>query len=273
MKVDKIKAQQTRDDFDYKLDASKYIMIMLDGRSFSHYIKKKFKRPFDEKFMGYMDEVAKCLCEEIQCAVFAYTESDEISIIVRPNMVKGKKGETYTTAAFDARMCKLLSITAAIASAKFNRLVIEDVLKDTTMSETEKIECVSKLPLYQFDSKVWNVDTLYDAVSWIMYRNQVGINSSKQSAAQTYIPHKKLENVPTDNQVTMLKEIKGIDWATEYTDGMKYGRFIVKREVEFENEHGKFIRNKFCIEDAIGTFNISYEDFLTKYNLKEYDLV
>src|SRR5688500_7163895 len=58
-----------------------YTIIRLDGKAFSKFTKG-LNRPFDYDFMRDMNQTAEYLCSEIQGAKFAYTQSDEISILV-----------------------------------------------------------------------------------------------------------------------------------------------------------------------------------------------
>lgn len=67
---------------DYKLMPGSYVLIMLDGRSFSKKIKKTFNLPFDEEFIDIMNQTAQYLCKNIEGCKFAYVQSDEISLIV-----------------------------------------------------------------------------------------------------------------------------------------------------------------------------------------------
>ena len=76
-------------EVNYFLDDDKYIIAHIDGRSFSKMIKNKFKKPFDDTFIEAMNETAKYLCKEVQGCIFAYTQSDEISLIIRKNDPEG----------------------------------------------------------------------------------------------------------------------------------------------------------------------------------------
>lgn len=66
---------------DYKLIPNDYVLIMLDGRSFSSTIKRYFKKPFDDTFINIMNETALYLCNNVQGCKFAYVQSDEISLM------------------------------------------------------------------------------------------------------------------------------------------------------------------------------------------------
>lgn len=69
-------------------------------------------------------------------------------------------------------------------------------------------------------------------------------------AAQTKLSHTSLMGKNTDSQIEMLKDVFGIDWHN-YSDGEKFGRFILKEKIELETATGlKFNRNKWFINDG-----------------------
>lgn len=96
-----------------------------------------FERPFDERFSGYMVEAARTLLEEFQ-GVYAYTESDEISVLFPPNW-----------SLFDRELEKLLSLSAATVSATFS------------------LACRQRAT---FDSRVWVGVTEQDVVDYFRWR-------------------------------------------------------------------------------------------------------
>ena len=116
---DRMKALQA--ERDYRLDDDSYILCHIDGRAFSKMIKKKFRLPFDDEFMQMMDDTASYVCANVQGAKLAYVQSDEITIVITNFKVEGGevlKGSSF----FDYRLCKLQSIIASLATAKFNQL-------------------------------------------------------------------------------------------------------------------------------------------------------
>lgn len=225
---------------EYRLLPNSYVIIFLDGRSFSHFVKNKFQKPFDDDFIRMMNETAKYVCKNVQGAKFAYVQSDEISIVLTDF-------DTPTTDAFFSnRLSKLHSIIASLATAKFNQLMYQyrfDKLVNLTgyapqLTTSEVVEELEKLPLYQFDCKCWNVPTYNDVFAWFLYRNIDCTKNSKQQTAQTYLPHKELVGKTTDVQVGYLKETKNIDW-NDFTPNKKWGRFIWKVEKELVNPQGE----------------------------------
>lgn len=99
-----------------------WIVIRVDGRSFSRFTSTRFQKPFDRDFHNLMVQTAQALLEELQ-GIYAYTESDEISILLPKDWDL-----------FDRSWEKVVSISASIASASFT-----DIAKTAV----------------QFDSRVW----------------------------------------------------------------------------------------------------------------------
>lgn len=237
-----------RDKTNIKLSKDKYIMIMLDGRSFSTLIKKRFKRPFDDDFIFMMNETAKYLCENISGCKFAYVQSDEISLIV--SCFENEKSEPF----FDYRINKILSLTAAMATAKFNRL---------WLSFQEDINlAINELPLATFDCKVWEIDNYYDAIAWFIFRQNDCIKNSVSQTAQSLFTHKELEGVNTQGRIDKMLCEKGINWE-DFDNGVKYGRFIYKVKIvteipqlnETTERYAWHIRNAFKITENKERFN------------------
>src|SRR5262245_28521050 len=82
-----------------------WTVILVDGRSFSRFTETGFEKQFDNRFHGYMVKIATALLEELH-GLYAYTESDEISVVFAPQWEM-----------FDREVEKLVSISAGVASA------------------------------------------------------------------------------------------------------------------------------------------------------------
>jgi tRNA(His) 5'-end guanylyltransferase len=234
---------------DYRLREKSFILVHVDGRSFSRLVKNRFKQPFDDDFIGMMNETAKFLCENVTGVKFAYAQSDEITLVVADFDEEGNFGEHF----FGGRLCKMQSIIASLATSQFNRLYTAYTLKHDKTNRTA-MEIISEIPLAQFDCKCWNVNNANDAFAWVLYRQIDCVRNSKQHAAQTYFSHNQLLGKDTDAQVQMLKDEKGIDW-NDYEDGKKYGRFLLRREfllsrVNQDGTTDNFSRKKWVVEDG-----------------------
>jgi len=83
-------------------------VVRVDGRSFSRLTEERFEKPFDVKFQAHMRAASEALLVGLG-ALYAYTESDEISILLPAD-----------TELFDRKWEKLVSVAAGIASAAFS---------------------------------------------------------------------------------------------------------------------------------------------------------
>lgn len=210
---------------DYRLLPNGYIMVMLDGRSFSKKIKNNFKRPFDETFINLMNETAKYVCEKVSGCKLAYVQSDEINLILYDDFEKDPF--------FGNRLCKLQSIIASIATSKFNQLAIIEALKDNNYSKDGVINMIANSSLYEFDCKVWNVPNVNDAFAGILYRQNDCVRNSKEAVAQNYFSHKTLHGKKTEEQIELVKEYFGVNWYDDFTHGEQYGRLIIRRKIKY----------------------------------------
>ena len=219
---ERMKALQS--ERDYRLDDDSYILCHIDGRAFSKMIKKKFRLPFDDDFMRMMDDTASYVCANVQGAKLAYVQSDEITIVI--TNFKVEDGEVLKGSSFfDYRLCKLQSIIASLATAKFNQLYALRILgMDSDKSYNQQLR---EMPLIQFDCKCWDVKEYNDMFAWFKFRQNDCIRKSKQQFAQAYCPHKELLNKNADEQVAYCKLKTGKDW-TELQGKYKYGRLVYR---------------------------------------------
>ncbi|AKQ64022.1 tRNAHis-5'-guanylyltransferase [Myxococcus hansupus] len=82
-------------------------VLRVDGRGFSRFTEARYEKPFDPAFHQFMVRTATALLEELQ-GVYAYTQSDEISVLFRPDW-----------SLFDRSVEKVVSLGAGLASATF----------------------------------------------------------------------------------------------------------------------------------------------------------
>lgn len=252
--------QKTRD---YRLDKDKYVLVHIDGRAFSKMIKNKFKLPFDDIFMDMMDKTASYVCQNVQGAKLAYIQSDEITLVLTAFNIEGD--EVHDSGAFfDYRLCKMQSIIASLATAKFNQLLALHKINDAidVIDASAKVEVMS---LVQLDCKCWDVERYEDVFAWLKFRQNDCIRNSKQQFCQTYCPHKALLNLDTDKQVEYCKETTGKDW-TILAPKYKYGRLVFRTLYETEvlnpktKEMVKCIRSKYEATEITEPF--TYEQFV-----------
>ena len=95
------RSQQTR-----ALDGA-WIILRLDGRGFSKLTEAHFAKPFDPHFKEAMTLATLATAQDFN-AVLAYTQSDEISLLLHKD-----------TQLFDRRVEKLTTLSASLASVTF----------------------------------------------------------------------------------------------------------------------------------------------------------
>ncbi len=252
---------------DYKLMPKSYVMVMLDGRSFSTFTKKYFKeKPYSGTFNDMMDETAKYVCENVSGCKLAYVQSDEISLVLTDFE------NIDTQPFFGYRLCKMQSIIASLATVIFNRLLIKDYLYKKSEEIFDIITDEKAIPFCQFDCKCWNLPSYDEVFNWFLYRQRDGIRNSKQMFAQAYIPHNRLQGLTTDEQIELVYKEYGMDWLLKVEKGQQFGRFIYKEQVEINGLDGeKCIRNRWTIHEANPLEANPYTFFLGEdYNGREW---
>lgn len=218
-------------------------IIRLDGKSFSK-LTKPLNKPFDDGFSDDMDATAVYLCENIQGAKFAYTQSDEISVVLTDF------DTLESDAWFDYNVQKMVSVSASLATAKFNQL---RMFREQG-NPNYKLAC--------FDARVFQVPNIDEMFNAILQRQQDCTRNSISMAASALYSHKEL-NGKTGNEKQELIFQKGINW-NDYKTKYKRGSIIKKHSFEVDGPNGEIaIRSKWIpVETPIFTED---KDFL--YNL------
>jgi tRNA(His) 5'-end guanylyltransferase len=181
-----------------------YTLLRVDGRSFHNYLRG-CRRPFDEAFMADMDTVAEALCAEISGTVMAYTQSDEISILVTDF------GSHSTEPWFGGVVAKQLSISASLATAVLNE------------------RRPGKRAL--FDARAFTISDPVEVANYFIWRQRDAVRNSISMAAQAVFSHKRLHGVSSGGMQELLFTEAGINW-NDYPDGCKRGRIAVRQTGE-----------------------------------------
>jgi tRNA(His) 5'-end guanylyltransferase len=229
----KEKCEAMKASTNYIIEPDTYVVLHLDGRGFSHRVKKVFQRPFDEKFVHAMDKTMKYLMANIQGSLIGYAQSDEINIILSD---KTQDPNVKASPFFGYRLNKIQSICASMCGAKFNRIMLKYLLDgiDEGLSPEEYVYTVDEIcdnaPLYSFDCKAFPAKDVNDAYAWLLYRQHDCVKNSRAQVAQYYLPHKALVGLTSEQQIERLKEQKGVDWNTDFRDGLKYGRYCIYKK-------------------------------------------
>ena len=231
--ADEMKLMEKKDST--KLNPNMPIAIRLDMRSGGSFVKG-LNKPFDKVFTNAMTQTAIALAEQVQGTQLAYVGSDEITLLLFNNSSK-----EHFTPFFEGKLQKMVSLTAAIATAEFNKAWFHEIQKHTDESNNfhdnvYNVTLRKKLFQARFDSRAFNIyhtshlnmpGDIYDALTSIWWRvNDVSRNSI-QMYARKYFSHKQLNNVKTKDMLNMLQEI-GHVWEIDVPTTNKYGNIIIR---------------------------------------------
>ncbi len=216
------------------------VIIRIDGKAF-HTYTKGLNKPFDEDLIEDMQSTAIYLCQHIQGAKCAYTQSDEISILVTDF-------DTLTTDAwFDYNVQKMTSVSASLATGIFNYLrfqryystnqhLIEhfgatedEIQMEEVYYKIDVADIINYFPIKQllanFDSRVFNIPP--DEVGNYFYaRQRDAVKNSISMLAQSLYSHKELHG-KNGNEMQEMCFQKGHNW-NDLHWSEKRGSFIIK---------------------------------------------
>jgi tRNA(His) 5'-end guanylyltransferase len=204
-------------------------IIRLDGKSFSKWTKN-LEKPFDDGFSDDMDATAVYLCENIQGAKFAYTQSDEITVVLTDF------DSLDSQAWFDYNVQKMTSISASLATAKFNQL---RMFREGYDSEY-KLAC--------FDARVFQVPDIEEMINTIIWRQQDCTRNSVSMAAHALLGHSATMNKSSDEKQELLFKEKGVNW-NDYKVKYKRGVVIKKQTIWVDGQNGEPVQRSKWLPD------------------------
>lgn len=194
------------------------VIIRLDGKKFSQYTKG-LDKPFDKGLIQDMQNTAIYLCQNIQGVKCAYTQSDEISLLLTDY-------DTLTTDAwFDYNVQKICSVSASLATAKFNLLRLNRILKkedNLTMIQEGYFPIIT---LANFDSRCFNIPK-EGVNNYFIARQKDAVKNSVSMLAQSLYSHSELHKKNWSDMQEMCFQ-KGHNW-NDLHFSKKRGSFIVK---------------------------------------------
>lgn len=198
-----------------------YGIIRVDGKAF-HTYTRNLQRPFDEGLIEDMQLTALELCKQIQGAKFAYTQSDEISIVFT-DITDNVNSEMW----FDGNIQKIASVAASIATARFNYLrygrhisSYVDCGEAHTNFET----------LANFDARVFSISQRHEVLNYLLWRQNDASKNSIQMVARSLYSHKELEGKTSDEMQEMIFQRSGKSW-NDLPAHLKRGSCIYKKEI------------------------------------------
>lgn len=221
----------------YYLPRRTYTVLRIDGKSF-HTYTQNFDRPFDATLINAMNHAAKHLCINLAGCRFAYTQSDEISVL----LTDFTKPETE--AWFDGNLQKAVSVSASIATAYFNAYMKNNVMA---------VAC--------FDSRAFTIADPVEVENYFIWRQQDWTRNSITAVAQSLYSHKQLHKKNTTEMQEMIFQ-KGQNW-NNYPTHQKRGRVLKKNDVgvwSVDNEIPIFTKDRKYLRSLIPTLEAFEEE-------------
>lgn len=213
------------------------VIIRLDGRAFHTFVRKVRaadpscrKTPFSEIMHDVMTRTTQYLVQNVQNCVFGYTQSDEISLMLRD-------WDFHETEQwFDGGIQKMASISASMASNAFNFFLDEHGIKATRVSE-----------LAQFDSRVYNLPK-EEVTNYFIWRQQDASRNSVQMLGHFHFSQKQMHAKNNSQVQDMLMLDCGVNWNNLPT-WMKRGTCISNEVgIEIDDDIPMFTQDRNYVE-------------------------
>ena len=263
----------------YYLKKKTPVIIRIDGKAF-HSFTKGFKRPFDDILITSMQETAKYLCENIMGCKLAYTQSDEISLL----LVDYERNESEPW--FGNNLQKMCSVSASMATMAFSKAfskVFDEWgranLPDWDEGGINKPVDENLLKLCKVYGNAEEKGAMFDARAFIIpkeevcnyfiWRQQDASRNSIQMVAQSLFSHKELQNKNCNELQELMFQEKGVNW-NDFANVYKRGSCIIKETYNITTDNlnatknEQVIRNRWIVDKDIPIFTQN-RNYIDKY--------
>lgn len=207
-------------ELNYTVDTTKYTVLRLDWHWFSKFTKK-FEKPFDMRIYNIINKVVEDLFYEFNPITW-FTQSDEITLIFKPS-------ENFI---YNGRINKLLSLTSAFATARFNFYLSQELI-----GSNDEI-LINKIWLAFFDCRIMSMPNETEAFNMLLWRMKDCATNSRNTYSQEYISYKELQGVASYDAIKICNEKTWNDW-NNLIEGLKY--WTLFKKADFINNEG-FLR-------------------------------
>jgi len=206
------------------------VIVRVDGKAF-HTSTRGLSKPVDIRIANAMKATAVGLLNSMQNAVFAYQQSDEISILMT-----NYSGE-YTQSWYGNKIQKIVSVSAALATRTFNDAVNLD----------KELEVRNWL----FDARAFSLPS-EEVRNYFVWRQVDAKRNSVSGLAHCYFSQKELQGKPTKEMIEMLEDAR-VYWDAAHSH-YRLGVVITKGEDRHLHIHGvtpNFVTEKSFFEALV----------------------
>ena len=158
-------------------DRGGYLIVRLDGKAF-HTFTRSCEKPFDRALTDAFDRSVFAMCRESDVPIkFAYTQSDEVSLLIDNHGI-----EPW----FGGKIQKIVSVTASTMTAYFNSVY------------------TAQKPAV-FDSRVFQLFEDEDVHDYFLWRKKDANRNAVSMLGQSLYSHKKLQGMSTAYLSEMIR--------------------------------------------------------------------
>ena len=234
------------------------VIIRLDGKAF-HTFTRGFKKPYDEVFHDAMNATMQYLCENIQGCKLGYTQSDEITLLLTDY-------DTLTTDAwFDNNVQKICSVSASMATLKFNKRFEEIAYNTYPFQVINSANAQLVLNYHKainkgamFDARCFNIPA-EEVTNCFIWRQQDATRNAIQMLGQSNFSHKELQGKSCNDIQDMLMTQKNInfnDMPTEFKRGVcckkdSDGKWVLDNEIPVFTQDRGYVDDTFKITTEV----------------------
>lgn len=205
------------------------LIIRIDGRAF-HNFTKSFFRPFDDVLIMSMQQTAMYLCQNITNCKIAYTQSDEISLL----LIDYERNETQPW--LNNKIQKLVSISASMATMSFNKVFANNVMSFNNALHKNTADRLIGAEVYNqalrqgamFDARAFILPK-EEVCNYFIYRQLDATRNSIQMMARSLYSHSEVEGKKCNELQEMMFKDHSINYNSLNTM-YKRGSCVVKSD-------------------------------------------
>lgn len=228
-----------------------YYSIRLDGKNFSkvcpHLRKLGLLEPgYSLVFEDWMKDICAFLVNTLSNVVYAYTQSDEITVIFSP-MPYNEKLQSHEPHVYNGRRDKLLTLCSSLATQRFHR----------SMVLCGGVDLMDALPVAVFDARLGVYSTLADAFELVLWRSyDCSVNAVSTTLHLEPLPHVSKKKVSLMNSLQKLSLLYESGRMPGMTHHQRYGTLLYRgkelREVTNRLTGDIEVKNRFCVKQVEG---------------------
>lgn len=245
---------------DYSLVKRVPIIIRCDGRNFAR-VTRKAQKPYDPIVHSCMAQAMLLAVADMQGAVFAYTQSDEITFVIRSD--QSLEAEPW----FQNRIQKIVSVSSSLVTYGFNKALSEQQIKPELIGPT------------LFDARVFMVPSLIEAANNLIYRQKDCLKNAIAGAAQANLAAKvgkktalnSLHGKKSAEKKKMMLDVCQVDFEEYYPASFRHGVAAYKIPTIIDKEKNT-LRNKWYLNWDLPFF-VDEKDFLMNIILNGHDIL